>query len=170
MNPDRWPVVAVTGHRPQHLDAGQQTFAATELRRLAFKLRDEHDTTVAVSGMALGADMWWAQAALDAGLRLWAYIPDEHQSDRWSDTDRAAWKELRSRAEREEALGESYDVRHLHERNSRMIADCDVLIAVRDPRKTSGGTVSTMRKAETAGLPIIVVDVTAKRTSLRPAG
>ena len=47
---DRWTRVAVTGHRPQFLTPDQQTWARSELDRLAVKVRDHHGTKVAISG------------------------------------------------------------------------------------------------------------------------
>lgn len=167
--PDRWVRVAVTGHRPQHLNADQQRFARDELARLAVKLRGEHDTSVAISGMALGADTWWAAAAADAGLALWAYVPFEAQSVRWSEPERRVWGQMRAAAARQLVLGKEYDVRLLHARNDYMLRDADAVIAVWDPRKTTGGTASAVSKARAAGQPLIVVDLEAMRTRIERA-
>lgn len=70
-----WPIVMVTGHRPQHLSPGVRPWVRAELERLALKLRDEHGTATGISGMAVGADLWWADAVVKAGLRLWAHVP-----------------------------------------------------------------------------------------------
>jgi len=164
---DRWERVALTGHRT--LSIAEYGFAEEELVRLAVKLRDEHGTTTAISGMAVGADALWADAALQAGLQLWAYIPFPQQEEdrRWTAEDRADWAHLRSRAEREVVLGDHYDVRLLHARNDAMLRDADLLIAVCDPRRTVGGTASTLKKARKAAKPIVIVDIVARRTSLK---
>lgn len=161
---ERWPRVAVTGHRS--LEPSEAAFAQAELARLAGKLRDRHGTTTAISGMALGADTWWAEAAVDAGLVLWAYIPFEAQADRWPEADRERWAGLRSRATREVVLGVDYDVALLHARNSLMVRDAELVVAVVDPARAKSGTASTMAKAGRAGKPLVVVDVTAKRTRI----
>jgi len=163
--PDRWVRVAVTGHRSLSVD--ECVFAKQELTRLATKLRDEHGTTTAISGMAVGADTLWADAALQAGLQLWAYIPfPQQEADRrWTHEDRAHWAHLRSRAEREVMLGEDYDVRLLHARNDIMLRDSDLLVAVCDQRRTTGGTAATLEKARLAGKPIVIVDVSRRRTT-----
>jgi hypothetical protein len=162
---DQWERVALTGHRS--LSIAEYGFAGGELARLAVKLRDEHGTTTAISGMAVGADTLWADAALQAGLQLWAYIPfPQQEADRrWTHEDRAHWAHLRSRAEREVVLGTSYDVRLLHARNDAMLRDSDLLIAVCDPLRTVGGTAATLKKARKAGKPIIIVDIAARRTT-----
>lgn len=162
-----WPRVAVTGHRPQNLTLDQQAWTKHELQRVAAKLRDEHGCKVAISGMALGADTWWAQAALEVGLELYAYIPFEAQAERWKEQDREVWRELRARATRERVFGGHYAVRFLHERNQGMVLDADVVVAVFDPMIRSGGTFATMGFAERHGKPIVACDVVARTTRVR---
>jgi len=163
---DRWVRVAVTGHRPKNLTREQSRFAIAELRRLAAKVADRHGTTTAISGMALGADTWWAEAALQAGLDLWAYVPFEQQPNRWRPADLIAWQRLRQVATRELVLGEGYDVRLLHSRNAFMIRDADLVIAVMDPAKTTGGTAEAMKLAREQDKPHVLVDVVARRSSV----
>lgn len=163
---ERWTRVAVTGHRPRYLDRQQSDFARAELRRLAVKLRAEHATQVAISGMALGSDTWWADAAVDAGLDLWAYVPFWSQPDGWALPQASHWGDLLDVATRHVVLGESYDVRLLHSRNDFMLRDCDLLIAVHDPARTGGGTASTLAKARAQGTTIVLVDVAAERTTI----
>jgi ribA/ribD-fused uncharacterized protein len=165
--PDRWVRVAVTGHRPHKLTADQATFARTELARLAVKLRDQHGTAVAITGAARGADTWWADAAADAGLAVWAYCPFTAQADTWTPAEQDRWRRLRADAARVVTLGGGYDVRLLHARNDLMIRDADLLVAVWDPQVTTGGTASTVAKARAAGRPVVVVDVAAAATRIR---
>jgi len=44
--------------------------------------------------------------------------------------------------------------------------DAEAVVAVVDPARVKSGTASTMSKAGRAGKPLIVVDVTAKRTRI----
>lgn len=163
---DRWPRVMVTGHRPQHFTADQSVWAQAELDRLAEKVRDHHGAQVAISGAAYGADTWWARSALRAGLRLWAYVPFLDQRAQWREQDRRTWGRLLSAAERTLVLGTAYDVRLLHSRNEFMLRDADLVIAVHDPAKTTGGTASTVRKARASGKILVLVDVAARRTRI----
>lgn len=165
-SPSRWVRVAVTGHRPKGLTLEQSWFAGRELERLAAKLTAEHGATTAISGMALGADTWWADAALAAGMDLWAYVPFEQQPNRWRVADLLTWQRLRSRATREVVLGQEYDVRLLHARNAFMVRDADLVIAVMDPSKTTGGTAEAMKLVREQGKPYVLVDVTSRRTSI----
>lgn len=161
-----WLSVMVTGHRPQHLYPEQQDFAEAELARLAVKLRDDHGTQIAISGMALGADQWWAHHALAAGLALHAYIPFPTQDARWHHTQQKRWRELRRQASLEVMVSDRYSVAALHQRNDRMLDAADAVIAVWDPRITTGGTASCVRKA-TGNLPVIHVDLESLTTTLK---
>lgn len=162
----RYPIVGLTGHR--FLSASQALATRSELERLAQKLQKDHGTVTAISGMALGADTIWAEAALSAGLELWAYVPFPTQADRWAEADRGRWAGLRGRSSREIVLANHYDPRSLHVRNDAIVRDSDLVIAVYD-RHRPGGTHSTMRKAIAAAKPLIVVDLVEGTTTLRLA-
>ncbi|XKH58548.1 DUF1273 domain-containing protein (plasmid) [Citricoccus nitrophenolicus] len=158
--------VMVTGHRPHLMNPVQASWAESELQRLAVKLRDEHGCTEAISGMALGADTWWAKAALGAGLRLAAYIPCESQPSRWSAADRRTWEQLRVEATREVVVGTVPNARTFHARNDAMLQDADLVVAVWDPTVTTGGTAATVAKARRRGMDIIIVDLAEARTRI----
>jgi len=166
-----WPTVMVTGHRPQHLHPSVQPWIRSELDRLAVKLRDEHGTIAGISGMAIGADQWWAASVLNADLKLHAHVPFPQQADKWGAEDRAEWNRLCERAWKLKTYGSRYEVRTLHERNDGMIAETraagGAVIAVWLPSKTSGGTASAVEKATKAGLPIIHVNPEQRITTLR---
>lgn len=153
-----WPVVAATGHRPQHLSPDAREWIRPELDRVAAKLRDEHGTRVGISGMAIGVDQWWARSVLRAGLELWAYVPFPQQPDPWDDEDRAEWADLIKRAAGVKTFGQSYSVKLLHARNDGMLADADAVVAVHRAAKTTGGTASAVKKATRRRLPIIHLD------------
>lgn len=163
VNAGRYPVSALTGHRR----LGDSTsWVCGVLVRTAAKLRDEYATTTAISGMALGADTMWADAALGAGLDLHAYVPFPQQADRWPARDQQRWRELLDHASEVHTIGDHYDVRYLFARNDAMLRDCDLLIAVWDATRTTGGTVDAVRKARRRGLPIIHLDPAAHTSRL----
>jgi uncharacterized phage-like protein YoqJ len=150
-----WPTVMVTGHRPQHLMTVETDWVKAEVSRVVVKLRDEHGMTCGISGMAIGTDLWWAAAVVNAGVRLWAHIPFPGQPDRWRQADRAEWVRLRDLADEVTLYGTAYDVRLLHARNDGMLAAADAVVAVWKPSKTSGGTASAVRKARAMGLLVV---------------
>lgn len=151
----RFPRVMVTGHRPQDIPPQSHDWVKLELERLAIKLRDQNGTQVGISGMALGSDIWWAQAVKFAWLDLWAFLPFPQQAERWAPADVALWQEMRGRAAYELVTAQSYSVQALHQRNTDMLKNSDLVIAVWDPLKTTGGTYNTVTKAVKMGLPII---------------
>ncbi len=166
---DVWPIVAVTGHRPKDLTVAQQQWCQDKLTKAAVWLRDERGCTVGISGLALGVDQWFAQAVLDAGLDLWAYVPFPQQADPWTPAQRREWERLLGLATRRAPYaGDLGDlagdgrkreaVRLLHKRNDMMLADCAAVCAVLDVTRTKGGTLSAVRKAVRRGLPGVHLD------------
>lgn len=166
---DRWPRVALTGHRRGAFSPEQWWWVHDTLGEVMARLHEQHGTEVAISGMALGADTAWAQAALAAQVRLWAYLPFEAQTERWQQSDRRVWRGLRSLAAREVVLAEDFDVRLLHARDYLMIRDADLVVAVHLPHKRTGGTVSAIRKARAEGKPMLRIDPTARTVTFVPA-
>jgi uncharacterized phage-like protein YoqJ len=167
--PEAWPAVMVTGHRPKHLHPSVRPWVRAELERLALKMRDEYGTTTGISGMALGADLWWADAVVKSGLRLSAHVPFPQQPDKWAEDDKAEWSRLCQLAHTLKTYGGYYDVKTLHARNDGMIREADAAIAVYDQRKTEGGTASAVRKLTRLGLPIIHVNPETRMATLRHA-
>lgn len=157
----------VTGHRPQFLTPEAQEWCKLELERIAVKLRDRHGMQVGISGMALGADTWWGYATVFAWCDLWAFIPFPQQSDRWAAADVAAWRELRERATHEVVIADEYSVGALHARNDAMLRNSDLVVAVWDPQKTTGGTASCVQKAQAADMPIVHLDPVARTITAR---
>lgn len=162
-----YPKVMVTGHRPQHLSDPQRAFARGELDRIAQRLVAENGMTVGISGMAIGADMDWCYAVLAAGVQLWGFIPFPQQPDKWTLYQRQEWDYLRGRCTRTWVGADRYSVGALHARNDAMLAEADLVVAVWDPTKVTGGTASCVQKARQLGKPIIHINVAAFATYAR---
>jgi hypothetical protein len=152
-----WTRVMVTGHRPQHLHPTVRPWVQVELERLAVKLRD------GVSGMALGCDLWWADAVVRAGLRLAAHVPFPQQPAKWRPEDQAEWWRLLGHAVQTVTYGSSYDVRLLHARNRGMVDGSDQVVAVWVYGK-KGGTHAALEYAVQRGRRPIWVDPESQRT------
>lgn len=165
-DPDRWIRAAVMGHR-EHLIVEPDTreWVQAELSRLATKLTAEHGTEIAMSGWATGVGLWWADAAHRAGMALWAYLPYPEQTAGWRPEQIAEHQRLLALASRRVTVGGRPDKRFDHDRSALMLSDADVVVAVRDPRVTIGGTVAALR--ELAGRRrVITVDVVARSTTI----
>lgn len=162
----RFPRVMVTGHRPQSIAPDAHEWTSRELERIAVKLRDQNGMQVGISGMALGADTWWGFATLFAWVDLWAFIPFEQQPDRWAPEDVVRWQELRDRATHEVVIAEEYSAGALFARNTAMLDNSDLVVAVWDPAHTSGGTYDTVGKASGRNIPIVHVNPVTRSTTM----
>jgi hypothetical protein len=60
----------------------------------------EHGTRIAISGGAVGSDLWWADVASDAGLKVWLYQPFPQQPDRWTTEWQQHHRRVRERSAR----------------------------------------------------------------------
>lgn len=171
---ERFDTVMVTGHRPQHLDAGERAWVQTALTNTAWRLRSTYGMAHAVTGMALGADIWWALAALATGVDLHAYVPFPTQPDFWSEDDQALWREILDRCATTKTIldraprdrGES--IRNLHARNDAMLnvtaRRSGLVVAVwKSETVAAGGTASAVKKARSLGLPLLICDPDTRR-------
>ncbi|MER7166999.1 hypothetical protein ABT336_13155 [Micromonospora sp. NPDC000207] len=175
-----WPTVMVTGHRPK--DIPDADWVRTELDRIAAKVRDHHGTTAGITGMALGADMWWAQSLHLAEVPYVAHIPMLEQPDPWRHNPQvvAEWQRLRALADAEvvygtlaglaEGVRKRVAVKLLHRRNDGMLAATEdaggAVVAVWRPSKLRGGTHSALVKANLRGLPVIHVNPEAQTVTM----
>lgn len=153
----RWPRVALTGHR-NFDSASDERWATEQLVRIVGKLRAQYGTTTLISGMALGADMFWAETALASKLKLWAYLPGSWQAERWSGAQMDRYRDLLDQAARVFVLPGDYHVSKLHVRSQLMVRDSDALVAVLNSNADRGGTLAAFRWASDRGRTIIHVD------------
>lgn len=155
-----WPIVCLTGPRPQHLDPPARAWARAKLHDAAAWLRDQRGTVVGISGMAIGADTWWAEAVLAAGLTLGAHVPFPQQPDRWTRRDREVWARLVDRADPaySRTYATEYSNRALHARNAGMLAASDAVVCVWCPNRREGGTYSAVCAATRAQIPGVHLD------------
>jgi len=171
--PGRWVRVMCTGHRERSLSPAQRIWARGELARVAAKLVGEHGMRVAIHGGANGADLYWASAAHDgAGVDdVWAYLPFPAQTKGWTPEQVGQWHWLTGlkpdgAASLRWFAAQGFSVGALHARNDAMIADA--VVAVLDPGKTGGGTVSVLRKVGISR-PVVTLDVVARTVRLSVA-
>lgn len=138
--------VMVTGHRPQRLQ-GQEK----EISKWFNDKIKELNPSVAVSGMAAGADQIWAMAVLDNYIPLECYIPYKrqfyHPQEEYITGRASAIKFIC-----EEFSKESYTIR-----DKAMVDNSDIVLAVWDGVKT-GGTWNTIKYAREQGKEIYFYD------------
>lgn len=156
--------VAFTGYRPAKLGYSESDPRCAALKQ---KIYDNIEVliysgaTQFYSGMALGVDMWCAQAVL--GLRrlrrditLTAVIPCPGQDEKWSAADKALYRDILSQCNDVVCVSRTYTKDCMFERNRRLVDGCDLLLAVYDGK--SGGTQYTVEYARKRGRKVIVIE------------
>lgn len=170
---DPFDVIGGTGHR-QLTDAADGAWLQASLVKGCDWLRRIRGTRYVISGLARGFDSDWAEAALEAGLTLWASIPFEGQDARWTKRDKARYAKLRAAAARERIIGSIPDdlpTRNrsaavnalLHKRNRHILGHSGALLTGWEPGRLDGGTAATLLAAARAGMPGIHVDPIARK-------
>jgi uncharacterized phage-like protein YoqJ len=147
-------IIAGTGHRPDKIRIGNQNgYQASVHARLVDLARaalDRHTPARVISGMALGWDTALAQAALDLGIPLQAYVSFEGQESRWPAAAQQRYRDLLRRADDVLIVSPGpYAVEKMQLRNERMVDDCDLLLALWNG--TPGGTRNCVLYAEEVG-------------------
>jgi uncharacterized phage-like protein YoqJ len=158
--------VAVTGHRPQHLKLEDGYWIQHEFDRLIKKIRP----TIAISGMALGADTWWANAAVTmlppyGPVSLHAYVPFPGQDERWREDDRIFYRQMLAQATEIITVCLEYSPAAFELRNRAMIDNCDLLIAAWNGKR-SGGTFNAVTYAKKKDMDIVYVDPVRRVTTI----
>lgn len=161
-----WAVVCGTGHR-RFPDAETANWARRKTFAAAHWLATHRGTTVGISGMALGFDLWWAEAILDAGMTLGAHIPFPQQAERWSVGDRQRWQRLRDRADPEysRVYGDAPSTNLLFARNRGMLDVSDAVLATLNTGTRAGGSFHTATEAVRRGMPGAWIDPVNRCTS-----
>ena len=159
-------VCSFTGYRLKKL---YEAFGGEhDMAELKNKLRAEInqlldlDYTVFQCGMALGADMLFADVVLEykkkyPRVRLNAIIPCRGQENSWNEKQRQKYKFLLDNANEVKLINNSPYFDGCMQMRNRYLADtCDILLAVYDGKR--GGTMQTVEYAKKQGRKIIIID------------
>lgn len=164
--PGIYGTVAGFGHR--FLTVGDVAWRERELVKAAGWLRD-NGCRYAISGLALGFDSDWAEAALEVGLTLCAAVPFEGQDARWNRAQKARYAQLRAAAARVH-VGQPIpdDIqphqrgavvnKRLGQRNVFMLQHATAGITDWEPDRFAGGTAGVLLLAARRELPGIHLD------------
>lgn len=151
-------VLAVTGHRPGKLYGyNMLDDSYKELYELIKKIIIKEKPDKAITGMAIGVDLLFANAVIaindnnwiDKKIHLHAALPCLDQETKWPNHTINAYNELLSRCDSTKIIvNELYaDAKYcMHARNKYMVDNCDILLAVWDG--TPGGTGSCVKYAK----------------------
>ena len=167
MDADRSKTCCFTGHRPAKLPWG---YDERDPRCMALKrslCREVEALYKAgfrrfISGMALGCDLYFAEAVLDLKeiyppIRLEAAIPFPGQADRWSEDNRARWQAIMDACDAKYVVQSSYDRNCMLRRDRYMVDNSSAILAVFD--NTPGGTKYTLDYAAKKRLTIFLLDL-----------
>ncbi len=151
-------IIAGTGHRPDKLggysdEVYDKLVAFAEKQLLKFPQVD-----MVISGMALGWDQALAEAALNLGMPVRAYIPFIGMERKWPHQSQMHYHSLLRRIDEDEWVicsEEGYAPWKMQTRNERMANDCTTMLALWNG--TSGGTANCIKYAEKINKPIINV-------------
>jgi uncharacterized phage-like protein YoqJ len=156
--------VAFTGYRPSKLGFfGEDDPMCEDLKiRLAKEIKKlaESGADRFFSGMALGVDMWCAEAVLELKndnpqISLTAVIPCRNQDEKWSAEEKRRYRGLLEQCDKVIHISENYTKECMFKRNRALVDLSDVLVAVFDGKK--GGTKYTIDYAEKCRKKVIVV-------------
>ena len=160
-----------TGHRPEKLpwrNHEDDPRCLALKARLVQALEEAYEKGMRhfLCGMALGADFYFCEAALDLrdrrpGVTVEAVIPCEEQAARWREADRERYFSLVERCDYETLIQRRYDQGCMLRRNRHMVDRSSMLIAVYDGML--GGTMYTLTYAMRQKLEVVILDVEEPR-------
>ena len=146
-------IIALTGHRPSKLgnEYNLQGPVSDALRRTLYDLLTQYEPEKCISGMALGADMIFAQVTLSLAIPLIAAIPCVGQESVWPDSSKKMYNEILDNplTEKHIVCEGGYEMWKLQKRNEFMVNECNLLFAIWDG--SAGGTSNCMKYAEKVG-------------------
>ena len=156
-----------TGHRPAKLPWGYDErdprcleLKAAILRELERLYRTGYRHFI--SGMALGCDLYFAEAVLELKERyptvtLEAALPFPGQADRWSEDNRTRWQTVLQACDLESVVQNHYDKWCMLRRDRYMVDRSAAVLAAFDD--TPGGTKYTLDYAAGQKLDILLLDL-----------
>ena len=156
--------VSFTGYRPQKLPFfSEEDPMCVDLKNRIYRQVEklyEHGADDFYTGMALGVDMWCAEAVLrlreiHPEVRLNAVIPCRGQESRWSAREQQRYQKILAQCSKVTWLSESYTKECMMKRNRALVELCDLLVAVFDGKP--GGTKFTVDYAAKLGRKTIVI-------------
>lgn len=156
--------VSFTGYRPQKLPFfSEEDPMCVDLKNRIYnqiKKLYESGADDFYTGMALGVDMWCAEAVLrlrdsHPEIKLNAVIPCRGQEMKWSTQDQQRYHQILGKCSKVLCLSESYTRDCMLKRNKALVELCDLLVAVYDGKP--GGTKFTVDYAAGLGRKTIVI-------------
>lgn len=163
-------ICCCTGHRPKGFpfDYGKHGRKYKEyINRLKKKIElaiTEYGITGFISGMAIGADLDFAETVLKLrkkyAITLECAIPCPNQTLKWNDKDKRRYERIIKRADEVNIISERYTPECMLNRNRYMVDKSELVIAVFNGKK-EGGTWYTINYAKGKNKKIELIDLCA---------
>ena len=164
---DKETTCCFTGHRPSKLPWGQNENdprCVKVKQELASRLEGIYEMGFRhfMCGMAIGCDMYFAEAVLNLRDRhpdvsLEAVIPCGTQPDRWAKPLRMRYTSLLDRCDSVKVLQIMYSRDCMMRRNKYMVDNSSLLLGCF--MGLPGGTMNTIVYAERSGLKVVLIEI-----------
>jgi uncharacterized phage-like protein YoqJ len=148
-------VMGVTGHRPPRIGFSHQDRKGEKLLLdFACAVIERYNPDGLISGMALGTDTAFADAALLLNVPLICALPFEGQEKQWAQEKQDKYMQILELATKVVFVSKGgYNPHKLHDRNHWIVDHCNVLISLWDG-VPSGGTYQCLLYAKRKGKAI----------------
>ena len=157
-----------TGHRPDRLPWGEEEYDPRCLyikEQILQEIKRMYDAGVRhfISGMARGADLYFAEAVLQLrecqeDVTLECARPCESQADRWPEEERQRYEAILNCCNYETLVQHTYDRGCMMRRNRYMVDHSDWVLALYDG-VPKGGTAQTLAYAMKQGKKTRIIPV-----------
>lgn len=151
-------IIAGTGHRPAYCpcqyDEEHEWFKSLYQRLTLVLTQYESMVDCVISGMAIGWDTWLAEAALEVGIPVHAYVPFRDQGKKWPPTAFKRYENILDKSERVLYISEEYSNEAFLKRDRAMVDASTNVFALLDPEVTKGGTFYTVNYSKKRGIPV----------------
>ena len=144
--------IAVTGHRPSKLGNewdGIGDYSDRITGTLQKIIKDHrHESTIGISGLALGVDMLWAELLIRNKIPFIGAVPCVGQETKWSYDQRKRYNKIINHplCELKIITASLYQPGVMQIRNTWMVDNCDLLVGIWDG--SPGGTANCIEYAK----------------------
>lgn len=151
-------IIAGTGHRPAFCpcmyDETHEWFIKLKSTLVGCLEPFKDETECVISGMAIGWDTWLAEAALEVGIPVHAYVPFRDQGKKWPTFSQKRYKNILDKSDKVLYISEEYSNEAFLKRDRAMVDAATQVYALLNPEVTKGGTFYTVNYAKSNKVPV----------------
>lgn len=142
-------VISATGHRPKYFPCKYDEtheWYLNLVKDVEFRLTQLKPSAI-ISGMAIGFDMLFAEAGLNLGIPVHAYIPYKAQGENWPAKTYKRYLDILNTSDAVFICSKEYHKHCFFKRDELMIDHSSVVFSLLNPLAKSGGTFYTKQYA-----------------------